>query len=224
MQIQTSTQQERETIRLRKDVEDLKQHAHEADIHLANKQLEAPPASVVEPLPSLRAYNITGDRNGIIWLTPIIESDDRDYEDSDYVPTAYAFNEAAVLGATDPNRNDAQFQTTNILQAVPERRNVTLLAADRRTGLDYVDGVLYSVDKIDATSAQNPDRWIVSSYDLSSSDVGRGVRISDVRVHSDGALNGASVIDGVLYSTAFPLTDLDIVIPQEMDRRLVCCR
>ena len=206
VQIATTTSQERETIRLRKDVEDLKQSSYETALHVSNKQLEARPEGDVMVPPNFRPYNITGDRNGLLWMTGLDES-----QAIDDIGTARAFSETAVLEASQRFTSESLFgftQSAPTLQAVPAR-NITLLGGiEFRRGLDYSDGSLYSIDRVEGTTAQNPAHWGISRYSVGSADAGVLVTIQDVRDVSPAGLNGASVIDGILYSTREPIASM----------------
>ena len=196
VQIQSTTAQERETIRLRKDVEDLKQNAYETDKHISNKQLEAveQPDIVLGGSVNIVPWNITGDRQGIVWVSQI---DNRLHNSS-----AYAFKEDALLEAA---QRVAFRQRSRTLEADPTR-NIELAPADFRQGLEFADGKLYSLDRHEASSATTNALWRLSRYVATTGDTEPAVRLLRVDDGRDNALRGAAIVDDTIYTSGFVQT------------------
>ena len=166
VRILSTTAQERETIRLRNEMEDMKQHGYETDRHLANKRLVDEFVEPGEERLTIRGHNITGNREGIIWVSQ---------QDADTGTTrAIAFDEAAMIERAAIIGGGEQINAVPPLIASPQNhivlRRDDLDDANLQTGFEYYEGRLWVLSSVPTASSTSPQQWRLIGYRPASED------------------------------------------------------
>lgn len=185
--IKKASEEQREVVRLRKDVEDLKEGLRQSNIHTSNKVIEGP--SQTEPGSPLPAnfgdpYWIAGDEQGVLWLLPNVWNSAVQAQALFEAPVLQAIGEPPVTPSPAQQiGGGARIGGSEIPQSAwradPIRNIPMSEQAGGYFGIDYAPSDLFVLEQGISTDVATPASIQLRGYRSTTGEADDAVTITD---------------------------------------------